>query len=326
MNKIKVSIIIPAYNVEKYIERCIKSAINQTLKEIEIIIVNDGSTDSTHNIIKEHFSGMKEIVIVNKQNEGVSVARNHGVKIAKGAYIQFLDGDDWIEPTACEKMYMFAKEENFEIVVADLYYDDDNHHIEVWKELNSNQLFLTREEYLTALFRNKASRAVWNKLFIKTLFHDETFPKDIAYGEDFVATVLLVSKATKIGKYNEAFVHYIKNPSSTTQNQISKKTYHLFDALSYIEKHFHQNGNYQDYCHEIEKGKQQIVYRMLKQKPFFGDEGYEKGIDIIVAYFTKKPKIYKNLNWTRRLKMALLKKYPSRKNVIKMIKFHNPKS
>ncbi|HEO98714.1 MAG: glycosyltransferase family 2 protein [Campylobacterales bacterium] len=323
MNSIKVSIIIPAYNVENYIERCVKSGMNQTLKEIEVIIVNDGSTDRTQEIIEKNFSRDNKVVIVNKQNEGVSVARNYGVKIAKGEYIQFLDGDDWIEPTACEKMYKFAKKENLDIVVSDLFYDDDNNNITVRKELNSNQRFFTKEEYLIALFQDKAARAVWNKIFVKTLFDEETFPRGVAYGEDFVATVILTSKATKIGKYNDAFVHYIKNPLSTTQNQVSKKIYHLFNVFHHIETYFQRNDHYQTYYDEIEKSKQKIVYRFLKQEPFFGDENYEKGIEKTLEYFKSKPKIYKNLNFSRRLKMAFLTKFPNRKNIVRMIKFHN---
>ena len=108
----KVSVIVPVYNVEKYIEKCLESLVNQTLKDIEIIIVNDGSKDKSEKIINKFLSKYKNIVYVEKQNGGLSDARNYGMKYAKGEYIAFLDSDDYVDTTIYEKMYNKAKEEN----------------------------------------------------------------------------------------------------------------------------------------------------------------------------------------------------------------------
>lgn len=104
-----VSIIIPAYNVEKYIHRAITSSINQTYKDVEIIIINDGSTDNTYNTILSLSAMDSRIVVLNQKNAGVSNARNHGMSIAKGEFIIFLDSDDWLERDAVEKLVSLAK-------------------------------------------------------------------------------------------------------------------------------------------------------------------------------------------------------------------------
>ena len=113
---IKVSIIIPAYNVEKYIEECLDSAIGQTLKEIEIIVVNDGSVDNTKRIIEGYADRDERIIIVNQENKGLSATRNKGASLAEGEYIYFFDSDDFISPNAMETLYNNAVKNNLDIV------------------------------------------------------------------------------------------------------------------------------------------------------------------------------------------------------------------
>lgn len=117
MNKIKVSIIVPVYNVEDYIEECIDSIVNQTLKEIEIIIVNDGTKDNSIKKIEKYLSDPR-VVLINKENGGLSSARNAGLKLAKGEYISFIDSDDFIELTMLEDLY--NNSEDSEIVFSDI--------------------------------------------------------------------------------------------------------------------------------------------------------------------------------------------------------------
>lgn len=111
-----ISVIIPVYNGEKYIKRCINSLINQTYKNIEIIIINDGSKDNSINIIKEISEKDKRIIIIDKENQGVSIARNAGIEKASGDYIMFVDVDDWVKTNMIEQMYKVIKKENVDIV------------------------------------------------------------------------------------------------------------------------------------------------------------------------------------------------------------------
>ena len=119
-----ISIIVPIYNAEKYIEKCVDSLLNQTKKELEFILINDGSTDGTHDILKSYKD--KRIKYFKNKNQGIGKTRNFGIEKATGKYIIFIDSDDYIEPTACEELYNKAKEEKADVVVCDFYkvYDD----------------------------------------------------------------------------------------------------------------------------------------------------------------------------------------------------------
>ena len=116
-----VSIILPIYNAEKYLERCLESIITQTYANIEIILINDGSTDNSINIIKEYAIKDSRIIIIDKENEGVSVARNIGILKARGKYICFVDADDYIEKSMIEKMKCCIDKENVDLVRINYY-------------------------------------------------------------------------------------------------------------------------------------------------------------------------------------------------------------
>ena len=119
MNNIKVSVIIPVYNVEKYLRECLESVINQTLKDIEIICINDGSTDKSYEILKEYAKLDHRIRILNQSNMGQSAARNRGLEIAKGKYVYFMDSDDWLEKDALKCLTDISESKNLQI----LYFD-----------------------------------------------------------------------------------------------------------------------------------------------------------------------------------------------------------
>ena len=120
----KVSIIVPIYNVEGYIEKCLETLVNQTLEDIEIILVNDGSTDNSELIAKRFFEKYPEkIVYLEKENGGLSDARNYGIPYSKGEYIAFLDSDDYVEKNMYEEMYELAKRENSDMVQCNFYWE-----------------------------------------------------------------------------------------------------------------------------------------------------------------------------------------------------------
>lgn len=123
---IKVSLIIPVYNVEKYLEKCLDSLINQTLKEIEIICVNDGSTDNSPAILEQFKLKDNRIKIINQENLGVSQARNNGINTSQGEYIGFVDSDDYVDNDYFEKLYNSAKKFNAEVAAGDLYKEKNN--------------------------------------------------------------------------------------------------------------------------------------------------------------------------------------------------------
>lgn len=114
----KVSIIIPVYNTEKYLSRCLNSLVKQTLHDIEIICINDGSEDNSLSILENYASSDERIVLIDQKNQGQSVARNRGIEIARGKYIGFVDSDDWVDDNYFEKLYCAAENNNCDIAVA----------------------------------------------------------------------------------------------------------------------------------------------------------------------------------------------------------------
>lgn len=116
--KPKITIIVPVYNVENYLPKCLDSLINQTIKDLEIICINDGSTDKSLNILKEYAQNDNRIIVIDKENEGQGICRNYGIKIAKGEYTAFVDPDDWVNPSMYENMYNQARSLNSEIVIS----------------------------------------------------------------------------------------------------------------------------------------------------------------------------------------------------------------
>ena len=117
---IKVSIIVPAYNVEGYIYDCLKSLVSQTMQNIEIIVINDGSTDNTEKIISEFEKTDSRIIVIRQENQGISVARNNGINIAKGEYLGFVDSDDYVDNDYFEKLYNIVTSQNADMAVTSI--------------------------------------------------------------------------------------------------------------------------------------------------------------------------------------------------------------
>lgn len=239
MNNIKVSVIIPAYNIENYIEKSIKSVIEQTLKEIEIIVVNDGSQDGTLKIIENLMKEDKRIILVNKENKGLSAARNTGLMCAKGEYIAHLDGDDWIEKEYLEDTYVFAKSNNLDMVVTDYYEDYGNNKLLYINDLKlENEKIIYGNKYREIVYKNGVSNSVWNKLVKKDLYFNNNifFLENISMGEDLAVNLRLIYTIEKVGKIEKAYIHYIQRPSSLTKTKNNKAKYlypyiTLFDIL-----------------------------------------------------------------------------------------------
>ncbi len=204
MSEIKVSVIIPIYNVEKYIEQCMESVVNQTLKDIEIIIVNDGTKDNSMKIIEKYLSDSR-VIVINKENGGLSSARNTGLKIANGEYIYFIDSDDFIELTMLEELY--NNSEKADIVFSDIIFYDDKTKSKKYSEIKlSFEKKLDKGSY----FLDTIPIVVWNKIYrneyLKKL--GLTFIEGIIY-EDNDFTVKAVFQANKV-KYVKNFHYYYR--------------------------------------------------------------------------------------------------------------------
>lgn len=185
---IKVSVIIPVYNCEKYIKECIESLLNQSLKKCEFIFVNDGSSDKSYDIIKKYEKLDNRIKVISQKNQGVSVARNSGVSIAKGEFIGFIDGDDMVDRDYYEVLYKSAKDNDVDIVISNWRTDMSNEAIINFPfKLNVplNKEYIKNNIY-TFLIQNDSFNSVCNKLFRNEIIKEKNikFPVGIALGED----------------------------------------------------------------------------------------------------------------------------------------------
>lgn len=238
----KISIIVPVYNSEKYLRKCLDSLINQTFKDIEIIMINDGSTDNSEKIIKEYQKKDKRIVLFNKKNGGQSSARNLGLSRAKGKYISFIDSDDYIQPNLCEKLYGVISA-GYDIVVTD-YYIIDGKFKKYYKISNCEEGEISSKDYLLTAV------CPWNKMYKKSFLINNKFkfPEGIIY-EDYASIPTLVNYNPKIYYLSEAFVNYIHTEVSTMRSAEYKIKYEdIFVATNFLYEHLFDS----EYREELE--------------------------------------------------------------------------
>lgn len=239
----KVSVIVPIYNVEKYLEKCINSLLSQTLEDIQIILVNDGSKDNSGNIAKECEKNNKNrIIYVEKENGGLSDARNYGLKYATGDFIAFLDSDDYIEKNAYEEMYNKAIEENADYVECDFIWEFPNK-IRVDKQYP----YKNKKEMLSFV------RVVaWNKLIKRQLITDNNleFPKGLRY-EDVEFTYKLIPFINKFAYVDKPFIHYVQREGSIANVQ-NERTAEIFTVLDNVIEFYKKNNIYEEYRNELE--------------------------------------------------------------------------
>lgn len=226
MNYIKVSIIIPVYKVsENYLRKCIESCVNQTLKEIEIILIDDGSPDNCGEICDEYALKDNRIKVIHKKNEGVSKARNVGVVKATGKYIGFVDADDWIETDFYEKMFYFGEKYGLEMIVSGFVKEKNNKILEVLKREN-NKVF-NKIEALKNLFERKLYVwSIWDKIYRSDTIKNGRifFSERISMGEDLEFLWCLLKKINKIGYISLNKYHYCYRQKSVTSiNSAEKK-------------------------------------------------------------------------------------------------------
>lgn len=240
----KVSVIVISYNIQDCIAQCLDSLNNQTYKEFEVIVVDDGSCDNTMNIIKEYKKLNKNIKLIQKDNGGPSSARNVGLRNSNGEYILFIDGDDWIEPDTIEKMYSEAQKFNADIVMSDFFVNNGNE--QTIHKGNSTKA-VKNIDVIRNLFLSNIIPSALNKLYKKSLFDDYNiyFDEELFSGEDLEINTRLFYFAQNIVTLEEPFLHYVKRPNSLShQNNRNKLT--IYKAISKIELFLKRTNLYDD--------------------------------------------------------------------------------
>ena len=238
-NSSLISVIIPVYNTEKYLTTCLNSIINQTYKNLEIIIVNDGSKDNSLMILKDYAAKDTRIRIIDKENGGLSSARNAGISQASGKYVLHVDSDDWIELTMCEKLLEVAEKENADIVISDVYFELEKK-VLIREEPYSKKE--TSESFLKKYLLHSGLNSVWNKLISLSLYRDNNIfhYEDISLGEDSSSLLRLVAKAKQISYINQPFYHYNMKSCGMSRG-IKRGILQYYTGVSRVEQYYKDN-------------------------------------------------------------------------------------
>ena len=296
---IDISIIVPIYNAERYLNRCIKSLINQTKENIEFILVNDGSTDSSEEIIKSYKD--KRIKYFKNKNQGIGKTRNFGMKKATGKYIMFLDSDDYLATNACEELFNKAEKDNLDLVINNFY--------RVEEETEKKVEVIIPEFKNTNLKDNKrllldVNLAPWNKLYKRELLKKNKiqFVEDLKY-EDAPFVVEAMDKAKKIGYIKKFLNYYVIHKNSETTVRDEK----IFDIIEIVDKMRKYFSKRKEFTETVDKLSVRILTNYTIQQRVQVDK--EVGMQFIDRAFQymkenipdyKDNKYYKNRGLLRR--------------------------
>lgn len=250
---VKVSIIVPVYNVEKYLVKCLDSLLCQTMEDIEIILVNDASPDGSHLIMKDYGRrfGDKVKCINLIENLCLGGARNKGVEAASGEYIMFVDSDDWIDKTMCEKMYIKAKENNSDIVFCN--------YVMIWEESNKKrERLLVSEAQMGEINKTKlksllfADHYAWAKLIRRTILIENniTYPEHTMY-EDIPTTRFYLIYSKRIDKVEEGLYYYFQRETSITHSRDERFQYNEAEMALLFYQRCCERGLMENYSNEI---------------------------------------------------------------------------
>jgi len=225
-----VSVIVPVYNIENYIEKCIKSILMQTYTKLEIILLDDGSSDSSGSICDEYANKDSRIKVIHKKNEGIVKARKDGLKASTGEYIAYVDGDDWIEPNMIERMYTILDTENVDIAMCGRYEDTVDFHRPVYHGIKPGRY--DKEALVSQVYPNMIVNGaffewgifpgVWDKLFKRECLEPFQMAVDnrLTMGEDAACTYPALLNANSIYIMNECLYHYRQTGTSMVKQNV----------------------------------------------------------------------------------------------------------
>ena len=291
MNECKLSIIVPVYGVEKYIDKCLNSLVKQSLKEIEIIVVNDGTKDNSQKIIDKYVKKYPDkIKSYIKENGGQGSARNYGLKKATGEYIGYVDSDDFVEKDMYKKLYNKAKENNYDIVVCGNYNVSED-----YQNKNIDAFINNYNTDLENIFFGKM--AVWNKIYKRDiLIKNKLEFKEKVWYEDLAFTLKAIMNSNTFAFIDEPLYDYLIRGGSTMNNSNVQRNLEILDAFNDILSYIQHNKK-EEYFSKIEFLAIDHIYisaivRVLKAEA--DDKVKRETINKLLDYMNKKFPNYKN--------------------------------
>lgn len=291
MNEYKLSIIVPVYGVEKYIDKCLDSLVKQSLKEIEIIVVNDGTKDNSQKIIDKYVKKYPDkIKSYIKENGGQGSARNYGLKKATGEYIGYVDSDDFVEKDMYKKLYDKAKENNYDIVVCGNYNVSED-----YQNKNIDAFINNYNTDLENIFFGKM--AVWNKIYKRDiLIKNKLEFKEKVWYEDLAFTLKAIMNSNTFAFIDEPLYDYLIREGSTMNNSNVQRNLEILDAFDDILSYIKHNKK-EEYFDKVEFLAIDHIYisaivRILKAN---ADNKIKKEtVNELICYMNKNFPNYKN--------------------------------
>lgn len=247
-----ISLVMPVYNVEKYLKRALESVQTQTFKNFELIIVNDGSTDGSKAIAESFCEKNENFILINQENQGPSVARNTGLKVCKGDYIGFMDSDDYLEPEFLESLYTAATENDADIACCNfnLYYPERK--LKIYMPFTSFPGIYSKTKALRKLILDMGIHYfVWNKLSRRELFFDNNLTFDKMYFEDISTSPKLFYYADKIVLLGKALYNYTSRDTSILHSMNVIKINDFIKSLGVIRNFLENEKVYKNYNNHI---------------------------------------------------------------------------
>lgn len=308
MNMPKVSIIIPVYGVEKYIERCARSLFEQTLDDIEYLFIDDCTPDKSVEILKrvlEEYPHRKSQVVIHRmeKNSGQAAVRKWGMLNATGEYVIHCDSDDWVDVHMYEKMYKKSVSADYDIVVCDYYESDGISHVRK-NEYISDKV----EETMSSILLKKTHSVLWNKLVKKSIYNNEIIYPIANNAEDYALLVQLAYHSKSFGYVNEPLYFYFYNTSSLTKVMTNENLINRFNQsvsnIGIVESFLRKNQSLAKYSDELDCIK--VIEKEILISSSFDKEFYKKWAG---AYKEIFPRILLNnkINLRRKLRFMGIK-------------------
>lgn len=245
----KISLIIPVYNVEKFLKTTLDSVFAQTFKDFEVIIVNDGSTDSSLEIIKEYSKNYSNMVVINQENQGQGIARNNALKVAKGEYIAFLDSDDFLEPDFLEVLYNTAVDNNADIACCSFKLNYEKGFHELFMAFTPRKCsVISSDEALKKLILDiTIHHFLWNKIYKRSLFTENSITFYDMFFEDIATCPKLFYYANKVAITNKCLYNYRRHKKSTIAEMDAVKINDFIKSLGVMRNFLEYKKIYKDY-------------------------------------------------------------------------------
>lgn len=313
-----LSVVVPVYNAEKTIDRCLNSIINQDISDYEIIVVNDGSTDNSLDIVDVFVKKCSKIKLINQKNAGAAMARKAGIDAAKGKYIGFVDADDWIEKNMYSNMLRLVEESDADIVCCS-YFDEEQIHSQ---KVSNKNVISSKEAFFELNNWNAVFPFLWNKVFKKELFDGLFYPSESIVGEDYTILLQILEKGKKVALTNYLGYHYTYNDVSVGRGEYKKATekgfYNYLRILNIVYKKYPPSirrsidnfmsfeflwmiiamGEKGEYCFQKVIWIRKYIFRRLKNIIFNKNNSLLFKLSAIVVCFDHRPlapvfKLYK---------------------------------